>query len=57
MKKLIPYLLLSATTLHTFLGISPVIAMGCDLHSDKTEVVCKEEDTDCEKETSAYKIN
>tara|TARA_Y100001968_G_C19009168_1_gene549701 strand:+ start:370 stop:540 length:171 start_codon:yes stop_codon:yes gene_type:complete len=50
MKKFIPYLLFSVTTLHAVLGISPVIAMGCGLHSDKSEIVCEEEDTDCQSE-------
>ena len=57
MKKFIPYLLFTATTLHTVLGISPVIAMGCSSHSDKAEVVCEEGDTDCDENTSAYVIN
>tara|TARA_Y100001968_G_scaffold238778_1_gene222199 strand:- start:440 stop:595 length:156 start_codon:yes stop_codon:yes gene_type:complete len=49
MKKFIPFLLFSATTLHTVLGISPVIAMGCSSHSDKTETVCEKEDNDCQQ--------
>ena len=57
MKKFIPYLLFSATTLHTFLGVSPVMAMGCSSHSDKAEVVCEEGDTDCEEKISALTIN
>ena len=56
MKKIIPYLLFSATTLHTVLG-SPVMAMGCSSHSDKAEVVCEEGDTDCEEKISASTIN
>ena len=57
MKKIIPFLLFSATTLHTFLGISPVMAMGCSSHSDKAEVVCEEENTDCQEKISASSIN
>ena len=57
MKKFIPYLLFSATTLHTILGVSPVMAMGCGAHSEKAEIVCEEEGTDCEKNISATKTN
>ena len=57
MKKFIPYLLFSATTLHTVLGVSPVIAIGCSAHSDKAEVVCAEKDTDCEEKISDSTIN
>ncbi len=57
MKKLIPYLLFSATTLHTVLGVSPVMAIGCSSQSDKAEVVCKEGDTDCDEKISASTIN
>ena len=57
MKKFIPYLLFSATTLHTVLGVSPVMAMGCGSHSDKAEVVCEAGDTDCEEKISASSIN
>ena len=57
MKKFIPYLLLSATTLHTVLGVSPVMAMSCGSHSDKAEVVCEAGDTDCEKKISASTVN
>ena len=57
MKKLIPYLLFSAATLHTVIGVSPVMAMGCGSHSDKVEVVCEEGDTDCEEKISASTIN
>ena len=57
MKKFIPYILFSATTLHTVLGVSPVIAMGCDSHSDKAEVVCETGDTDCEEKNFASTIN
>tara|TARA_Y100001968_G_C18754230_1_gene434743 strand:+ start:254 stop:427 length:174 start_codon:yes stop_codon:yes gene_type:complete len=56
-KKFIPSLLFSATTLHTVLGVSPVMAMGCGSQSDKAEVVCEERDTDCEENTSASTIN
>tara|TARA_B100000579_G_scaffold364495_1_gene323475 strand:- start:427 stop:600 length:174 start_codon:yes stop_codon:yes gene_type:complete len=57
MKKFIPYLLFSATTLHTVLAISPVMAMGCSSHSDRTEVVCEVGDTDCQENISASTIN
>tara|TARA_B100000965_G_C19250432_1_gene608496 strand:- start:145 stop:318 length:174 start_codon:yes stop_codon:yes gene_type:complete len=49
MRKLIPYLLFSATTLHAVLGISPVSAMGCSSHSEKAEVVCEKDDIDCQE--------
>ena len=57
MKKFIPYLLFSATTLYTVLGVSPVIATGCDSHFDNAEVVCDAGDTDCEEKISASTIN
>ena len=57
MKKFIPYLLFSATTLHTVLGVSSVMAMGCGSHSDKVEAVCDEGDTDCEEKISDAIIN
>ncbi|WP_269608792.1 hypothetical protein [Prochlorococcus marinus] len=57
MKKIIPYLLFSATTLHTVLGVSPVMAMGCSSHLDKAEVVCEEGDAVCEENISASTIN
>ena len=57
MKKLIPYLLFSATTLYTVLGASPVIAMGCASHSDQSEVVCEEGDTKCQEKISVSKSN
>ena len=57
MKKFIPYLLFLATTLHTFLGVSPVMAMGCSSHSDKAEVVCEGGDADCEENISASTNN
>ena len=57
MKKIIPYLLFSATTLHAVLGVSPVIAMGCDSHSNKVEIVCEEVDNDCQEEISASTVN
>ena len=57
MKKFIPYLLFSATTLHTVLGVAPVIAMGCSSHSEKVEVVCEQGDSDCEEKISASTIN
>ena len=57
MKKFIPYLLFSVTTLHTVLVVSPVMAMSCSSHSDKAEVVCEKGDTDCEENITASTIN
>ena len=57
MKKFIPYLLFSATTLHTVFGVSAVTAMGCGSHSKNAEVVCEEGDTDCQNKISASTIN
>ena len=57
MKKFIPYILFSVTTLHTVLGVSPVMAIGCGSHSDKDEVVCEEADTDCQEKISTSTIN
>ena len=57
MKKLITYLLFSATTLYTVLGISPIMAMGCSSHSDKVEVVCEEGDIECQEKISISTIN
>ena len=53
MKKFIPYILFSATTLHTILGVSPVIAMGCASHSNKDNVVCEKGDQDCKERNSS----
>ena len=57
MKKLIPYLLFSATTFHTFLGALPVTAMSCGTKNDKAEVVCKDDDIKCQEEVSDSIIN
>tara|TARA_Y100001968_G_C19288278_1_gene682874 strand:+ start:817 stop:990 length:174 start_codon:yes stop_codon:yes gene_type:complete len=57
MKKFIPYLLFSATTLHAVLGVSPIMALGCGSHSEKTEVVCEEGNTDCQEKISASTKN
>ncbi len=57
MKKFVPYLLFSATTLHTILGISPVLATGCGLHSDKVETVCAVDDTECKSKLSSSTTN
>ena len=57
MKNFIPYLLISATTFHTFLGALPVTAMGCSTKSDKVEVICKDGDANCEKKVSDSSIN
>tara|TARA_B100000902_G_C26823122_1_gene674986 strand:+ start:128 stop:313 length:186 start_codon:yes stop_codon:yes gene_type:complete len=56
MKKFIPYLLFSATTLHTVLGVLPVMAIGCSSNSDKADVVCEEGDTDCQEKISTSTI-
>tara|TARA_Y100001968_G_scaffold327904_1_gene373924 strand:- start:55 stop:297 length:243 start_codon:yes stop_codon:yes gene_type:complete len=57
MKKFIPYLLFSVTTLHTILGTSPVMAMGCNSHSDKAETICDGKDKECKKNISANTID
>ena len=57
MKKLIPLLLLSSTTLSSTIGTSPVSAMGCSSSADKVEVVCAEGDIDCEKKQIENRIN
>ena len=57
MKKLIPYLLFSATTFHAFLGASPVMAMGCSNHSKKAEVVCDVGDVKCQEKISESTTN
>ena len=57
MKKFVPYLLFSVTTFHTFLVSSPVIAMGCDSHSDKSETICDEGDTKCFEKISSKSTN
>jgi len=49
MKKLIPFLLFSSTTLYSAINPLPVTAMGCNLHNDKSEVICKEDDKKCER--------
>ena len=55
MKKFIPYLLFSATTLHTFLAVSPVMAMACETHSDKASIDCEDNDIYCKKKFSTQK--
>ena len=57
MKKFVPYFLFSVTTFHTFLVSSPVIAMGCDSHSDKSETICDEGDTKCFEKISSKSTN
>ncbi len=57
MRKFIPYLLFSATTLHTVLGVSSVMAMGCGSHTNGAEVVCEAEDTDCQEKIFVSTIN
>ena len=57
MKKFVPYLLFSATTLHTILGISPVFATACGLHSEKVESVCEVDDTECKSKFSSNTTN
>tara|TARA_B100000579_G_C22468343_1_gene682212 strand:- start:395 stop:589 length:195 start_codon:yes stop_codon:yes gene_type:complete len=57
MKKLIPLLLLSSTTLYSTISTLPVTAMGCSSSSDKAEVPCAEGDIDCEKKQIENRIN
>ena len=57
MKKLIPLLLLSSTTLYSTIVTLPVSAMGCNSSSKKAEVVCAEGDTACEKKIIENRIN
>ena len=57
MKKLFPYLLVSIASLNAILGISPVLAMGCGFHSDKSDAVCDVEDSECKNKTSAKANN
>tara|TARA_B100000579_G_scaffold29570_1_gene20726 strand:+ start:1178 stop:1351 length:174 start_codon:yes stop_codon:yes gene_type:complete len=49
MRKLIPFLLFSSTALYSTINSLPVTAMGCDLHNDKSEVICKEGEKKCER--------
>ena len=57
MKKVIPVLLFSASTLNTVLSVSPVMAMGCGSHSDQAEVVCEAGDNYCEENIAASTSN
>ena len=57
MKKLIPLLLLSSTTIYSTIGTLPVTAMGCSSSADKAEVVCAEGDIYCEKKQIENRIN
>tara|TARA_Y100001968_G_C19134616_1_gene608431 strand:+ start:182 stop:355 length:174 start_codon:yes stop_codon:yes gene_type:complete len=57
MKQLIPYLLFSVTTVHAVLGVSPVIAMSCSSHDDKTENICEEGDNDCQSKYFNSKVD
>ena len=50
MKKIILYFIFSATTLHTMIGVPPVMAMSCNTHSNKAEVICEEGDAKCLKD-------
>ena len=52
MKKLIPFLLFSSATLYSAINTLPVTAMGCNFHNDKSELICKEGDKNCEKRKS-----
>tara|TARA_B100000579_G_scaffold39371_1_gene27523 strand:- start:342 stop:515 length:174 start_codon:yes stop_codon:yes gene_type:complete len=49
MKKFIPFLLFSSTALYSAIKPAPVTAMGCNLHNDKSEVICEEDDKKCER--------
>ena len=53
MKKFIPCLLFSATTLDIVLGVSPVMAMGCGTHPDKADIIYEEDEHDCQQKISA----
>ena len=57
MKKLIPLLLLSSSTLYSTIGTLPAKAMGCSSSTNKVEVVCAEGDIDCEKKLIENRIN
>ena len=57
MKKFVPYLLFSATTLHAILGISPVMAMGCGSHSNEAEIICEKSDSECKKNSLTERYN
>ncbi len=57
MKKFIPYLFLSATTIHSFIGASPIMAMGCSSHSDKAEIICEDNKNKCQEKNSKSRIN
>ncbi len=57
MKRLIPYLLFSAATLHTFIGISPVIAMGCKSHHEKIEVIFEKGGINCQEKILNTNVN
>mgnify|MGYP001392499832 CR=1 FL=1 len=45
----------SATTLHTVLGVSQVMAMGYGSHLDKAKVVCKEGDIECQEKNCSFR--
>ena len=57
MKKLVPYILFSATALHTIIGISPIMAMSCSSHSNSVEVTCEEGDVDCKQNKLENSVN
>ena len=59
MKKFVPYLLFSVTTLHTILGSSPVMSMGCASHSDKSENICDADvnGNECKEKTASNATN
>jgi len=57
MKKLIPLLLLSSSTLYSAIGVLPVSAMGCNSSTNKDEVSCVEGDIDCETKLIHNRIN
>ena len=57
MKKLIPLLLLSSTTLLSAIGTLPVSAMGCNSSAEKEEVFCAENEIDCKKKQTENRIN
>ena len=57
MKKIIQFLFLSSATLSLTIAPLPVNAMGCTSSKEKAEVICVEDDFDCEKKLIENRIN
>ena len=57
MKKFIPYLFLTAATLHTAFGSLPVMALSCTTHSQKTEISCEKGNNECEQQIKENRVN